>query len=106
MEWLWLIYWGILFVVFVFGIVMCFKKHIITGLLQSALAIIVPMFSLLFAIGRSWAGTGENEIAFLFRHVKMMTPEAIMILLGYIILVILTIYHIVVLKKSTQPKGE
>ncbi|MBS7020611.1 MAG: hypothetical protein KH135_01890 [Firmicutes bacterium] len=106
MEWLWIFYWALLLFIFIFGIVMCFQKHILTGLLQTGLSLAIPAFSLIFAMGRDWVGTGENEIAFLFRHVMLLTPEAIFIVIGYLVLSILTIYHILIVIKLKKKEGK
>lgn len=44
MEYLWLIYWGLLLFSFIFGIVVIIKKNKTTGVLESLLSLTTPLW--------------------------------------------------------------
>lgn len=104
MEWLWSIYWVLLLLNLILGVIVLFKKHVITGLLHIVLSIVLPIWAFVFALKRDWVGTGENEIVFLFRNATNGSIEAIGIIVGYGLLLGLMLYHIFVLYKDKIKK--
>jgi len=82
---LWGIYWIVLIVSFIFGIIVTItKKNKIFGLLQSILSLILPIWSFIFALNRNYLTT--SEIAFFVGKIISLNIEAIIILILYLVL--------------------
>lgn len=102
MEWLWLIYWGLLLLIMIFGVMVVNKKNKRTGILQVLLAIILPIWAFIFALKRDYTSSGSeaNEIYFMYIKIMEGNIEAILITLFYILLIIMFIYNISLFKKQ------
>lgn len=100
MECLWLVYWGILLLSLIFGIVVLVKKKSILGIFQSILSLILPIWTLIFSLNRDYLVKKESEIEFLYKNVISGNIEAILITLLYLILIIVLFYNVVTFKKK------
>lgn len=102
MEWLWLIYWGLLLFILIFGVLIGIKKNKRTGILQVLLSIILPIWAFIFALKRDYTSSGSeaNEIYFMYIKIMEGNIEAILITLFYILLIIMFIYNISLFKKQ------
>lgn len=101
MEYLWLFYWGILFFSLIFGIVVMIKKNKITGVFESLLSLIAPLWAFIFALKRDYLSSeySKNEIGFLYDEVISGNIEAIFIVILFVIFIITTIYNIFLFKR-------
>lgn len=97
MNFLWLLYWIGLLIVVILSFLAIKKKSFITGIIQLVLSIVVPLGQLLFSVYNNWVGTGENEFCFLLDYVTKWNIIAILILIGYIAIIGLAIYHIIII---------
>ena len=93
MEYLWIFYWLLLMASILLSIGAMVKNHLISGFIQLTLSVVVPIANFVMALSRAWVGTGENEIAFVFRIAFSGGIDGICILIGYGLLIILSIYH-------------
>ncbi len=102
MEYLWLIYWGLLLFSFIFGIVVIIKKNKTTGVLESLLSLITSLWAFIFALKRDYLSIeySQNEIKFLYDQVIDGNVEAILIVLLFIILFLVLIYNLFLFKKK------
>lgn len=102
MQYLWLIYWGILLFSLIFGIVVMIKKNKITGAFQSLLSIIAPLCAFIFALKRDYLSIeySKNEIGFLYDEVISGNIKAISIVLLFVVLIVVLVYNIFLFKKK------
>ncbi len=100
MECLWLVYWGIIFLIFIFGIIVFIKKKKILGIFQSILSLVLPIWSLIFSLNRDYLIKKESEIEFLYKNVVHGNVEAILITLLYLILIMVVSYNVFTFKKK------
>lgn len=96
MEYLWLIYWGMLLLSIIFGFVVMIKKNKLTGLLEIILSLIIPIWAFVFALKRDYLKNGysENEIKFLYDQIITGNMEAIIIILLFLVLILIMLYNI------------
>ena len=94
MEALWIIYWGILICSIIFGIMTAIKYSKISGSVQLLLSLIRPCWAFIFALKRDYLSTGleSNELHFIYSKVMSGDMEAILLVSGFLVLIILAIY--------------
>lgn len=102
MNIIWLFYWLGLLVAVALSFRAIKQKSFVTGLVQLMLSIVVPLSQLVFSMINNWMGTGKNEFVFLMDYVLKFNIFAILILIGYIGIVGLAIYHIVKCYKKKE----
>ena len=102
MEWLWSIYWILMLCSLVFGIIITIKKNKITGLLQTILSLVSPIWSFVFALKRDYLSNEFRTKELYFMYTKLMEGniEAIVILILYVILIITFFYNLFLFKKQ------
>ncbi len=100
MESFWVLYWLVIVLSFILGIIVTIKTKKISGVIQSILSVILPIWSIVFSLKRNWVDGKDGEIEFFFYSLANYSLEAIVLLLIYIILIILFIYNIVKLFKK------
>lgn len=101
MEILWLIYWGLLLFILIFGIIVAIKKNKLTGIIQIIMSLILPVWAFVFALKRDYLSSGieSNEIYFMYTKIMSGDIEAIAIILCFIILIIIFLYNLSLFKK-------
>lgn len=101
MEWMWLLYWGLLLFIFIFGMNVAIKKNKLTGAIQGILSVILPIWAFIFALKRDYLSSGpeSNELYFMYTKIMNGDIEAISITLLFIILMLVFIYNILLFKK-------
>lgn len=101
MEILWLIYWGLLLFILIFGIVVAIKKNKLTGIIQIIMSLVLPVWAFVFALKRDYlsSGTESNEIYFMYTKIMSGDIEAITIILCFVILIIIFLYNLSLFKK-------
>lgn len=101
MQWLWVIYWPVIILVpLIISIVALRKKFYITGGIEVGLSILVPFFHMYFSVHSNWNGNKQNEFMYLFKQIFSGNIGAILIGLGYLILIGLCIYHFPLITKK------
>lgn len=93
-EIFWGCYWILVFASVVISIIAIIKKYFKTGIPSLLLSLGMPVFSFVFALSRDWVGTGEDELAFLWRQLRLGAWQAYFLVIANIVLLVLTIYHI------------
>lgn len=101
MEILWLIYWGLLLFILIFGIIVAIKKNKLTGIIQIIMSLVLPVWAFVFALKRDYLSSGveSNEIYFMYTKIMSGDIEAIAIILCFIILIIIFLYNLSLFKK-------
>ena len=94
MEIIWVFYWLLVLLSLVVAVTAIVKKKYVSGGVHFVLSLVVPILNFFFVLGHRVPGTGENETAVLMRYVLRGNLIAILCVLGYIVLVFLTGYHI------------
>lgn len=104
MEWIWIIYWGLLLISFIIGLVVFIKKKekMWLGILQSLLTILVSIWAFIFSLHRNW--TTENELEFLLSKLQTWNLEAITLTLTFLILIVIFIHNLFICKKPKPTK--
>ena len=102
MEYLWLIYWGSLLLSLIFGIIVIIKKNKFSGILETILSLILPIWAFAFALKRDYLanGYGENEIEFLYNEIINCNIEAILIVLLFLFLISIVVYNVFLFRKK------
>ncbi len=97
MQYLWLVYWGIIVFALVLSIYIFFKKNKRIGIISTLLSITTPSIGFLFIFSRDYLN--ESEFEFLFKELTNGNILAYMIILLYIAFGITLIYNLTLLKK-------
>lgn len=95
----WIIYWILIILSFILGLLVFINKRKVSGILQVVLSVIVPIWGFIFTLKRDWI-TNQNELEFLFLMIIQGRIEAILIALLYLVLVIMCIYNLLILIKK------
>lgn len=101
MEILWLIYWGLLLFILIFGIIVAIKKNKLTGIIQIIMSLVLPVWAFVFALKRDYLSSGieSNEIYFMYTKIMSGDIEAIAIILCFVILIIIFLFNLSLFKK-------
>lgn len=97
MELIWMIYWVFLFLSLLLSVMIIWKYHRKTGIIQLLLTIVIPIWALLFIISTNWVGSGTNEFMHMFEFAISGSISAIAIMIGYLALIGFFIYDIFIL---------
>ena len=99
MDIVWVLYWILLLISFIVAVMAIKNKLRKTGIIHLLLIPLVVVLEFLFFTSTAWSGTGINEIVFLYNYVLRGNIMAITCVLGYLIIIVLTLYHLIKLKK-------
>ena len=77
------------------------KYSKISGSVQLLLSLILPCWAFIFALKRDYLSTGleSNELHFIYSKVMSGDMEAILLVSGFLVLIILAIYNICLFRK-------
>lgn len=101
MEMLWLIYWGLLLFILIFGFIVAIKKNKLTGIIQIIISLVLPVWAFVFALKRDYLSSGaeSNEIYFMYTKIMSGDIEAIAIIFFFVILIIIFLYNLYLYRK-------
>ena len=103
MNYLWIVYWILIFISLIFSIFYMFKKHKIRGICQFALSLVVPVIALLFSLERDFS---KNEVVYILDEVVEGNTLAAMIIILYAVIIILFIYNLLSLRKKKNKEED
>lgn len=94
-EIFWSFYWILVLFIIIISITSIIKKYYLTGITSLILSLVTPIYSFIFALSRDFTGKhSEGEIEFLRKQLEKGNLGAYFIIISYIILIGLTVYHI------------
>ena len=101
MEAFWIVYWEILVCSIIFGIITASKYSKVSGFAQVLLSFILPCWAFIFSLKRDYLSIGleSNELYFIYSKLMSGNIEAILLIIGFLILIMLGIYNIYLFKK-------
>lgn len=97
MNYLWIVYWILIFISLIFSIFYMLKKHKVRGICQFALSLVVPVIALLFSLERDFS---KNEVIYILDEVVEGNVLASMIIILYLVIIGLFIYNLLSFRKK------
>ncbi len=100
MQWIWIFYWAFLVSSFLIGLVYFLKKKTFRwlGVVQSLFTLFFAVWAFAFAFQRDYLE--QSEMAFLIMKIREGSIDAILLVLSFVLLMIVAIYHFIILLRK------
>lgn len=98
---IWSFYYIFLFTSFIIGIIVFLKTKRRTGVITTILIPVYIICSFCFILYRDWVN-GQTELQFFIQKLKELSIEGISLLVLFIMILFLSVYHIIVLEKRKK----
>ena len=103
MNYLWIVYWILIFISLIFSIFYMFKKHKVRGICQFVLSLVVPVITLLLTLENEF---NKSEIIYLLDEAVEGNTLAAMIIILYVVIIVLFIYNLLSFRKKKVEEVE
>lgn len=103
MNYLWIVYWILIFISLIFSIFYMFKKHKVRGICQFVLSLVVPVITLLLTLENEF---NKSEIIYLLDEAVEGNTLAAMIIILYAVIIILFIYNLLSLRNKKNKEED